>query len=167
MVDVTEYKAHGTYPEKEGKIFAGFFEDAGFTTPYMETTGYAYAKFIDEDVLTMKFQDSDDGTATRFLSSLDSMNYEEVGFTFTGEYKTSQISTQEKSVTKLYTKITAAGKSIEPGVFSSDSAYFFTYTVRGMENTKANSAWTVTPYYVTLDGTKVTGTSGSLSKNRD
>lgn len=164
MVDVTEYKAHGTYPEKEGKIFAGFFEDAGFTTAYTETTGYAYAKFIDEKVLGTKFQTATDGTAVRFLSSLDSMDYQSVGFKFTGTYGQTTITEKTKSVEKLYTSIKADGQTILPSVFSDDSAYFFTYTVRGMDP-DTSSTWNVTPFYVTLDGTTVEGTSGVYSHN--
>ena len=166
-MDVTEYKANDTYPTKSGKIFAGWFEDDEFETPYMETTGYAYAKFIDEDVLTVKFQDANDGTCTRFVSSLDSMDYEIVGFAFVGQYKDQNISEKTKTTEKLYTKINADGADVLPTVFSDDSSYFFTYTVRGMEDTKTNSSWTVTPFYVTLDGTKVTGKTGSIEKNRN
>ena len=64
-----------------------------------------------------------------------------------------------------YTKITAAGESIEPDVFSPDSHYFFTYTIRGMEDATTNSTWHVTPFYKTLDGTVVTGTPGELPQN--
>ena len=160
-MDVTPYKATtpATAPTKAGKIFAGWFEDSACTTPYMETTGYAYAKFIDEDVLGTKFQEALDGTAVRFLSSLDSMDYQSAGFKFTGHYGDAVITEKTKSVEKLYTKINAGGKDVFPTEFSDDSTYFFTYTVRGMDP-DTNSDWNVTPFYVTLDGTTVEGTSG-------
>ena len=164
-MDVTDYKAQGTYPTETGKIFAGWFEDAEFTTEYTETTGYAYAKFIDDDVLTTKFQIATDDTAVRFISSVDSMDFEEVGFIFTGTYGNAVITEKTKTTEKLYTKITAAGESIEPDVFSPDSHYFFTYTIRGMEDATTNSTWHVTPFYKTLDGTVVTGTPGELPQN--
>ena len=164
-MDVTDYKAQGTYPTETGKIFAGWFEDADFTTPYMENTGSAYAKFIDEDVLTTKFQIATDDTAVRFLSSVDGMDYEEVGFIFTGTYGNAVITEKTKTTNKLYSKITADGQSTEPDVFSPDSQYFFTYTVRGMEDATTNSTWHVTPFYKTLDGTVVTGTPGELPQN--
>ncbi len=164
-MDVTDYKAQGTYPTETGKIFAGWFEDAEFTTEYTETTGYAYAKFIDDDVLTTKFQIATDDTAVRFISSVDSMDFEEVGFIFTGTYGNAEITEKTKTTEKLYTKITAAGESIEPDVFSPDSHYFFTYTIRGMEDATTNSTWHVTPFYKTLDGTVVTGTPGELPQN--
>ena len=164
-MDVTDYKAQGTYPTETGKIFAGWFEDAEFTTEYTGTTGYAYAKFIDDDVLTTKFQIATDDTAVRFISSVDSMDFEEVGFIFTGTYGNAVITEKTKTTEKLYTKITAAGESIEPDVFSPDSHYFFTYTIRGMEDATTNSTWHVTPFYKTLDGTVVTGTPGELPQN--
>ena len=159
--DVSDYKSTTpyTYPTKAGKIFAGWFTDDTCIEPYTGTTGIAYAKFIDEDVLGTKFQTAIDGTAVRFLSSLDSMDYQSVGFKFTGTYGTHTITEKTKSVEKLYTSIKADGQTVLPSVFSDDSTYFFTYTVRGMDP-QEDSTWDVTPFYVTLDGTTVEGTSG-------
>ncbi|MCR5430805.1 MAG: family 16 glycosylhydrolase [Eubacterium sp.] len=158
--DVGEYKINNTYPTKEGYIFAGWFEDEAYTTPYMETTGYAYAKFIDEDALTFKFQKANDGSAIRFVSSIDDyLDYQTVGFKFTGTYGNAVITEKTKTTNSLYTKITAAGESILPSVFSNDSAYFFTYTVRGLD-ADTDSTWTVKPFIKTADGTEVTGKEG-------
>ena len=49
--DVANYKgekeeANWTYPSVEGKVFAGWFTDETYTTPYTKTTGNAYAKFV-------------------------------------------------------------------------------------------------------------------------
>ncbi len=102
--DVADYKGEGepyTYPTETGKIFAGWYTDDTCSEVYEETTGYAYAKFIDEDVLTVKFQDANDGTCTRFLSSLDSMDYEIVGFAFVGQYKDQNISEKTKTTERL------------------------------------------------------------------
>lgn len=162
--DVTEYKANGTYPTEEGKIFAGWYADEELTTVYTESTGYAYAKFIDENVLTVKFQlnatNASDATAIRFLSSVDTTDYQSVGFKFSGTYGEKTISEKTKTTSSLYTKITAAGESIMPTVFSSESAYFFTYTVRGL-TAGTDMTWSVTPFFVTPDGTTVTGTANS------
>ncbi len=165
--DVSDYKSTTpyTYPTKAGKIFAGWFTDDTCIEPYTGTTGIAYAKFIDEDVLGTKFQVANDGSAIRFLSSLDSMDYQSVGFKFTGHYEQAVITEKTKSVEKLYTKINADGTEVLPTVFSDDSTYFFTYTVRGMTGAGTNSDWNVTPFYVTLDGTTVEGTSGVYPQN--
>ncbi len=164
--DVAVYKSGDTptYPTKEGKLFAGWYDDDEFTTVHTGNTGLAYAKFIDEDVLAIKFQVANNGSAVRFVSSLDSMGYEQVGFKFTGTYGNAVITEKTKYTEKLYTKITADGESILPTVFSGESQYFFTYTVRGMTDAGTNSTWNVTPFYRTLDGTVVTGTPGKLPK---
>lgn len=159
MYDVTEYKAHGTYPEKEGKIFAGWYADDAFTTPYIETTGYAYAKFIDVKAADCKFQTKLDNTAVRFVSTIDDcLDYQEVGFKFTGMYGTREITAKTKSVTKVYKAVASIGGTPSQAFGNDDSAYFFTYTVRGMDGT-TGSSWTVTPYYITPDGTTVDGTT--------
>ena len=161
--DVSTYKSTTpyTYPTQEGKLFAGWFTDETCTTEYTATTGYAYAKFIDEKVLTMKFQVANDGSAVRFISSLDSDKYSQIGFNFTGTYGNAVISAHTKTTNSLYNKITAAGESMLPTVFSNESNYFFTYTVRGMTNASTESTWNVTPFFVTLDGTTVTGKAGT------
>ncbi len=165
--DVAAYKSGSTvtYPTESGKIFAGWYDDTSYTQVHSGNTGLAYAKFIDEKVLGTKFQVAEDGSAIRFLSSLDSMDYQSVGFKFTGTYGAATITEKTKSVEKLYTSIKADGKTVLPTVFSDDSTYFFTYTVRGMENAGTNSTWEVTPFYVTQDGTTVTGTTGTFPQN--
>ena len=162
-MDVAPYKSTNTYPTKSGKVFAGWFEDSNFTTPYMESTGMAYAKFVDEKSLTVKFQKGDDNTAIRFVSTIDSLDYEYCGFIFTGTYGNSIIAEKDKQVTKVYSSIIAGGQSKLPSIFSDDSKYFFTYTVRNMDP-NIGSTWNVTPYFMTLDGTKVIGTSGDYSE---
>ena len=165
-IDVTDYKATtpATAPTAPaGKIFAGWYEDADFTTTYTETTGYAYAKFIDEDVLTVMAQTKkEDGNdvAIRFVSTIDEgVDYQEIGFKFTGTYGESIISEKTKSCQYVYSKITAAGEDILPTSYSDDSAYFFTYVVK---NLAKSSTWKVTPYFVTPDGTTVLGTENSF-----
>ncbi len=165
-LDVTDYKATNTYPTKCGYIFAGWFEDSNFTTAYTQTTGYAFAKFVDEKTLTVKFQKSKDGTAIRFVSTIDSLDYDKVGFIFTGTYGNSIISEKDKNVNKVYTSISADGEKKSPSVFCDDSKYFFVYTIRNM-SASIESTWNVTPYFVTLDGTKVIGTGGDYSEHEE
>ncbi len=170
LYDVSEYKSTTpyTYPEKEGKIFAGWYADSSFTTPYTETTGYAYAKFIDEKVLDVKCQKNDTSTtptAVRFVSSIDDcLDYQSVGFKFSGNYGNRDITEKEREVTKVYKTIKAGGNTMTPGgVFDNDdSAYFVTYTIRNMDG-EQTSSWNITPFYVTPDGTKVYGTTKAWS----
>ena len=154
------------YPTMEGKIFAGWFTDETLTEPYMDEDGYAYPKFIDENVLSFKYQLANDGTAIRFVSSLDHMNYNLAGFEFTGTYGEYTISETTKEVETLYTKITADGETVRPKeVFSDESKYFFTYTIRGLDPEIAeNMTWEVTPIYKTPDDTKVYGITGNYPR---
>lgn len=146
------------YPSKYGKIFAGWYTDESCNTPYMERTGSAYAKFVDAKVLTVKFQKKNDRTAVRFLSSVDGIDYEAVGFTFSGTYGEITIPETSKDVTKVYKHIVANNQTLEPSVFSADSQFFSMWTIRNMD-AQIDSTWDVTPYWLTVDGTKVTGTS--------
>ena len=53
--------------------------------------------------------------------------------------------------------ITAAGKKYKPSdVFSDESNYFITFTVRKMDE-DVTSSWDVKANYITPDGTKVVG----------
>ena len=163
--DVEDYKSGETasYPEKDNEIFAGWFTDDTYSTVYDGTSGTAYAKFIDANVLSFKSQwQLPDHNAVRFVSTVDSVNYDKVGFIFTGTYGDKTINKTDKEVTKVYKDIKAAGKNVKPTVFSESSTYFFIYTIRNMDGSKA-STWSVTPYYVTLDGTKVLGKTGKAS----
>ena len=80
VLDVAEYKGNKTesdwtYPTQNGKVFAGWYTDNTYTTPYTSTTGEAYAKFVDANVLSVAKQlktntisDSSE-TNIRFLTS--------------------------------------------------------------------------------------------------
>jgi len=161
--EVSNYKSSGDpytyrYPSQTGKVFAGWFIDSTCKTPYTEESGRAYAKFVDENLLTTKFQMGNDGTAFRFLSSIDSLDYESIGFLFNGKYGEYEVPITTKTVETVYRKITAAGESVEPKVFSPEAQFFSIYTVRSL-NPSYSLEWNVTPFWVTLDGTKVLGKS--------
>lgn len=158
--DVEVYKKNNIYPTKRGLIFAGWFSDADYTTAYEGTSGNAYAKFIDEKVLSFKHQWAYNHSAIRFVSTVDSLDCQEAGFIFDGTYGSRTINQTTKKVNKVYKTIKAANQSVYPTVFSNESKYFFIYTIRGMDETQA-STWNVTPFFVTLDGTTVYGTSGT------
>ncbi len=159
--DVSEYKSTTpyTYPTEEGKIFAGWFTDDTCTTPYTGTTGNAYAKFIDAKVLTVKFQNKNDGTAVRFLSTIDDSDYNKVGFIFTGTYGNATITEKTKECNYVYSSIVAAGvtETASEAFENNDSAYFFTYVVKGMDPEVTSRTFNVKAFYETLDGTTVIG----------
>ena len=59
----------------------------------------------------------------------------------------------------------AQGKAQNPSdYFSEESQYFFTYTVGGLRK-DAQMTWSITPFVITLDGTKVIGEAGVWPKS--
>lgn len=162
--DVEPYKQTDTYPKQSGKIFAGWYDDQSFDEVHAKDSGEAYPKFVDEKMLTAKRQWKTDGGAIRFVSSIDVLDYQSVGFAFEGQYGERAIKKQEKEVTKVYKTIKAGNDNITPdNFFADESTYFFTYTIRNMDPS-ISSTWTVTPYYVTGDGTKVYGKTSEFAK---
>ena len=158
MAKVDAFKENDTVPVSDGKIFAGWFTDETCTTAYTEDTGKAYAKFIDENILTVKAQISSGTTANsektsiRFITSVDSLKYQNVGFKITCNGKTI-----DRKMTKVYTAINAGGTKVKPTVFSKDSMYMEAYALNNIPNNAFGKKFTVTPYYTTLDGTVVEG----------
>lgn len=173
----TTMKNAGTYPTKDGFLFAGWFADKKCTTALTTapTEGDAYAKFVMEDVLTVKAQvtpntsASSTETAIRFVTTVDSLNYKEVGFYISigsGEEK-------KKPLTKVYGSLVVvnadgtggeADTRVTPSEFSPESAYFATYAYWKVPTEHFTTAFKVTPYWVTLDGTEVRADSNVETK---
>lgn len=164
MAKVDAFKENDTVPVSDGKIFAGWFTDETCTTAYTEDTGKAYAKFIDENILTVKAQISSgttvnsEKTSIRFITSVDSLKYQNVGFKITFNGKTI-----DKQMTKVYTALNANGKKISPKVFSEDSNYMEAYTLNNIPQSAFGKEFTVTPYYTTQDGTIVEGKTNTFT----
>ena len=164
MANVDAFKANGTVPASDGKIFAGWFTDETCTKAFTEKTGKAYAKFIDEKILTVKAQISSGTTASsastsiRFITSVDSLKYQNVGFKITCNGKTI-----DRKMTKVYTAINAGGAKVKPTVFSEDSRYMEAYTLNNITKDDYGKAFTVTPYYTTQDGTIVEGATNTFT----
>ena len=162
--DVALFKDNDMVPESEGKIFAGWFTDETCTTAYTGETGKAYAKFIDEKILTVKAQISSGTTANsektsiRFITSVDSLKYQNVGFKITFNGKTI-----DQKMTKVYSALNANGKKISPTVFSEDSHYMEAYTLNNIPKSAYGKTFTVTPYYTTQDGTIVDGATNAFT----
>lgn len=165
--DIEMYKKTGTYPTKEGKVFAGWYtSDTEFTLetalPKEATTGEAYAKFVDENVLHIMWQMTNGTTAEsaktnlRFVTSVDSLNYKRVGFKITFNGKT--IKTWTNTVYKGLINHTEEGDSLySPSIFSEESNYFMTYILNNVPKSAFDSTFEVTPIWETLDGTEVEG----------
>lgn len=166
--DVSEYRSGETYthPTQEGKLFAGWYTDSTCQTKFYENTGRAYAKFVDKNVMQLFFQEkTQDGLKyVRYVSSVDCLDYQTVGFVFNGTYGEAVIPVIDRSTTKAYTAITAAGYAVTPKVFSEESNYIFTYILRKIDPDKSLSLH-VTPYWVTHDGTRVDGNTRDYPTN--
>lgn len=169
-VSVDTYKESSTVPALDGVVFGGWYSDAGLTTPYLLSTGSAYAKFVNRAVLSVKYQISTDTTADspstdlRLVTTVDDLNYQRVGFAITIGGVTKNVSSSlvfEAIVAETggvpYTKL--------PTVFDTQSNYFMTFTITDIPSSAFGQTITVVPYWVTLDGTTVNGASKSFTIN--
>lgn len=170
-MDISTYRSGETYthPKKQGFVFAGWYTDAEYTKPLSKTktSGYAYAKFVDEKVLTVKFQimanttKNSEFTDLRILTSVDTLQYKEVGF---------DVTIYGKSLlcqgTEVYETVSAyvdnRGLVCDPSVFSEESEYFVTHRITKITNSAFSVPITVAPQWTTLDGTVVKGNEDSV-----
>ncbi len=163
-----------TYPTSTGYVFGGWYDKDDKTTVYESTSGIAYAKFVDENVMKVGFQFAytSSGTTTstaaegttdtiylRVVSTVDSLNYSAVGFNiyFTSTGEDGNTATYEGvTVSKVYNYIYEYADEYLPNNFSDESQYFSTYVIRGVPT----SGYSVVAYafWVTEDGTTVTST---------
>lgn len=156
--------------EYEHWLFAGWYEDEACTsTPITDTsyTGKYYAKYVPEEVLSVKCQvasgtaASTETTKLRLVSSVDTLEYNKVGFVVEIDDINYCYVNESKEV---YSTIVAAEDGVTynytPTVFQyTASKYFITATVAGIPSTAYGSGIRVTPYWKTLDGTTVEGVS--------
>lgn len=161
-------------PEKDGYLFGGWYEDAAGKNPVTveEKSGIseAYAKFVPAYILSVKAQNyagadwttnGDATTTTRLVTSVDCADYSEVGF----ELIRSDGATKTVYVKKVYNYLAVkdSADDTEPTNYSpdlvfGDGAEHFAV----LEYTDIpESAWSdntyVRPFWVTTDGTTVTG----------
>lgn len=162
-------------------IFAGWYKaedkevkDAdGNTTAETVMTAYdkmpretAYAKFVDATVLQSKAQitattklDSEK-TNMRFLSTVDCLDYPEVGFKVEIEGKTTAY---EYSSTKVYSTVYESNGKVAveknpKDVFTNKlSIAFFSWSITNIPNEAFDKKFNATAYWITRDGTKVYG----------
>ena len=161
--NIDTYRA-GDYvaPHKAGQVFGGWYEDAEFTLPLAEdvTEGQAYAKFVDEDVLSVKFQLPIDATETklRLVTTVDSLKYKKVGFKVEVDGLAKEGDFTSRTVYKtIIGYVDEKNVSYEPTCFSDESAYFMALTFKNIPVEVYEQTITVTPVWTTLDGTFVTG----------
>ena len=170
--DISSYRdTTYTAPTKSDKIFAGWYTDADYTTPVSSSaiSGYAYAKFADEDLLTTKCQARAGATAEsestdlRMMLAVDGLDYTNVGFDVTYNGKTyngqSKIVYETIEGTDNGTNFTYT-----PSKFFGNSAiYMLSCILTDIPNANFGETIAITPYWTTLDGTKVTGATRNVT----
>lgn len=168
------YKAGEEYTVPEARdygyademTFAGWYADDTCGSAFMENTGDAYPKFVDSAVLSIKAQINtiklaDDKTDMRFITSVDCLDYQKVGMTIT--YGTNNIT---REVTKVYKTIKATdGESTytykASDLFGTSAQYVMSYGIDNIPKTAYDEVFTIQPYWVTKDGTKVMGSKAT------
>lgn len=154
-------------------LFAGWYHEEECKTALQETdkTGPAYAKFVHKDVLGVKAQ-LESGTYfnteeadVRFVSTVDSLAYQKVGFNFVVYGKETPYECKE-----VYSKLfvmNSGGVVMDEytpdSEFHDTSRYFFACKVAGVKNASFDCRIQATPYWVTLDGTMVEAESVTKS----
>ena len=167
-LNVADYKgdraeADWTYPTQAGKVFAGWYTDSTYSTVYTETTGMAFPRFVDEKVAMVqaqKLQSDDASKATiRFISTLDTTEYDSAGFKITVGSKTATA-----EITKLYRTITAGGVSLTPSRVSgsSESQYITLFKLSNIPSSRFSDEITTVAFWKTKDGTVVTSNRPSV-----
>jgi len=144
-------------------LFAGWYADEDCETGCDEAvSGEAYAKYVHKDVLGVKAQIRSAtyfGTETsdiRFISTVDSLDYQEVGFNIT-MYGTTTPYTTDTVYKQLYAmNSTDILTTYTPDLFHETSIRFFACTVSGVTNDAFDYGIQVQPYWITCDGTTVT-----------
>ena len=175
-------------PTREGKAFAGWFHDSEFTSAVgtNQVTGFAYAKFVDEGLLQTKAQTCRVATNTvstynnsitfiedtyklRLLVGVDGTDYEKVGFIVNYE-KDGDSKTKDLNSTTVYSKVDAEGKMFSANdIFGTEAKYIMPALVFNIGDAYIEEnkvSFQITPYWITLDGTTVTGEERTITGNQ-
>lgn len=182
------YTADNTAPTDipDGYLFAGWYTDADATTvdpvvnPVLQQT--YYAKFVPKEVLGIVAQVSKNvleeetsdktGNSIRIVTSLDSEQYQHIGFRIQKGNGTPYDANTTKKVYEALYAIGATEATEEnlltytpQNSFHAVSTYFKTWTINKIPETAFNTDITITPYWITLDGTRVNGATGIKTVN--
>ena len=165
----TEDDATKKVPMKEGYIFGGWYKEDKTPWKESELTNSnikeiaAIAKFVPSEVLSIKTQAAlgDDASSLRLLSSVDCLEYQEVGF----EYKLGgKALAKTENITQVYNGIkrnkTASENDLiyAPDTFGTNaSQYFIAVDVKDIASQNYTKIVYARPYWVTMDGTTVMG----------
>lgn len=156
-------------PMKEGYIFGGWYKED--KTPWKESelsdanikSVEAIAKFVPAEVLSVKTQAAlgTDASSLRMLSSVDCLDYQEVGF----EYKLGgKALAKTENITQVYDGIKRNKTAAEDDLIDAKSTfgtnasvYFIAVDVMDIASRNYGKIVYARPYWVTMDGTTVMG----------
>jgi len=127
------------------------YQGSGATTYEKMTTIVDNIRIEKEEVPVKSYAD------IRFVTTVDSINYANVGF---------EIAIGDKKITKysnlvygtLYGVSGDTTYTYSPTLFAAESEYFKAHTVTNIPDTVFDTTITVIPFWTTQDGTKVSGT---------
>ena len=125
-----------------------------------------YAKFVDASVLTVKAQilagttAESEKTNMRFVTTVDSLNYQSVGFEI--KYNEKVLNPSSNTVFKTIKAVDTEDQRVlisdaKEAFDNMVSEYFLSYRIDNIPKEAFAVEFTVTPSWVTLDGTKVVG----------
>lgn len=146
-----------SYTAPEGKRFAGWYSDEACTVAAqlsdVQEDITVYAKYVSDDYLTLKYNRNGifRVTGISLVSAIDSDSYAETGFIINGE--TYVVDSYAARYRLLYT----AGSLFGGDVARKAPLMTLDYALSG------SGTLEITPYWVTLDGTTVTGATRTLT----
>lgn len=178
--DISEFRDvngnHTAPPAETGYVFAGWYSDKvcgsdsalsdeDIDAMSTEENIEYYAKFVSADILSVKAQlragtdSTTESTTLRFVTTVDGLDYMEVGFTLVLNGQTYTANTQT-----VYRRLYAVGttenatSSLLPTEFHAGSKYFMACNLNKIPAEYFELAIDATPYWITCDGTKVENT---------
>ena len=163
-----------TAPQQDGKVFAGWYTtddpmQMNSKTALPEDIAnrrVAYARFVDQNVLGLKFQTnagvrSDAASVNlRMLSSVADLKLKQVGF----EYSIDGGELRPRPTNVVFPTVSAGFSGgadvLKPqDILSPESTRFMAFELRNIPQRAFESTLSATPFWVTFDGTKVMGTT--------
>ena len=148
------------YTGADGMRFAGWFADEACTEPAQLSDVQAdmtvYAKYVSDAYLQMKYVEQRwlSSRELQLMSALDSEDYAQTGFVING------VEIPAASVSSRYGIYTA--RFLFSSVSRNAKLAVLKYDVSGL---RRGASLEITPYWVTLDGTTVYGTTRTLTCN--
>jgi len=169
--DVSVYRTAvgNTYPNSSKFVFGGWYASADGKVPLGTDviSGSAYAKFVPAGGLSINQQVTKNtkadskNTNLRLITTVDSLMYKEIYFDVTiGGVKRSF------SDVRVYKNITVRANenkiSYKPTSFCKPSRYYYTFSIMNIDQSTFDDEIMITPCWLTLDGTRVTGLTRTL-----